>query len=132
MMRVTPAIICLAVAAMIPLAFAQVPGDPSGLWKPFAGVYKIHSGGVADRTPATANDRRLTVNFNGKTAQEVFDSLGPDLPTTCSGETGDRAREKKGVTCVYTAMDAKSKEGPYRCWIGVNLKTGESTPTSSC
>lgn len=85
-----------------------------------------------DRTPPTSHDRRLTVNFNGKTAQEVFDSLGPDLATTCSGEIGDRAREKKGIACVYTAQDAKTKEGPYRCWIGLNLKTGESVQTSGC
>ena len=117
---------------MIAFPAASVPGDPSGLWKPFAGVYKIHSGGVANRTPATSQDRRLTVNFDGKTAQEVFESLGPDLAMTCSGEAGDRAREKKGVTCMYTAQDAKSKDGPYRCWIGLNLGTGESIPTSSC
>jgi hypothetical protein len=132
MMHLTTPAFFLSIAALIPLAAASVPGDPSGLWQPFAGVYKIHSGGVADRVLATPQDRRLTVNFDGKVAREVFDSLGPDLATTCSGETGDRAREKKGITCVYTAQDAKSKEGPYRCWIGLSLKTGESIPTSSC
>jgi hypothetical protein len=117
---------------MISFSAASVQGDPSGLWRSFAGVYKIHSGGIADRAPATSQDRRLTVNFDGKTAQEVFDSLGPDLATTCSGEAGDRARQKQGITCMYTAQDAKSKDGPYRCWIGLNLRTGESIPTSSC
>lgn len=131
-MKITGTVVSLAVGAMMPLAIASVPGDPSGLWRPFAGVYKMHSGGVADRAPPTSQDRRLTVNFDGKTAHEVFDSLGPDLATTCSGDTGDLARAKKGITCIYTAQDAKTREGPYRCWIGLNLKTGESIPTSSC
>jgi hypothetical protein len=131
-MRTTPSGIFLAIASVISFAAASVPGDPSGLWRPFAGVYKIHSRDVADRVPATSQDRRPTVNFEGKTAQEVFESLGPDLATTCSGETGDRARQKKGITCMYTAQDAKSKDGPYRCWIGLDLRTGESIPTSSC
>ena len=131
-MKITGTMVSLAVVAMMPIAIASVPGDPSGLWKPFAGVYKLHSGGVADRTPSTLQDRRLTVNFDGTTAHEVFDSLGPDLATTCSGDRGDRARAKKGITCMYTMQDAKTREGPYRCWIGLNLKTGESIPTSSC
>ena len=117
-----------------PFCLSHAPAcreDPSGLWRPFAGVYKIHYEGVADTTPPTAQARRLTVNFDGKTAKEVFDSLGPDLATTCSGDTGDRAREKKGITCIYTAQDANTKEGPYRCWIGLNLRTGETIPTSS-
>ena len=131
-MRITPSMLFLAIASMISVSAANVPGDPSGLWKPFTGVYKIHSGGVADRTPPTSRDRRLTVNFDGKTAQEVFESLGPDLSMTCSGEAGDRARAKKGITCMFSAQDAKSKDGPYRCWIGLDLRTGESITTSSC
>ena len=127
-----PQVVCLSIAATGYFAAANVPGDPSGLWKPFSGVYKIHSGGVADRTPPTSKDQRLTVNFDGKTAREVFDALGPDLTSTCTGEVGDRTREKKGITCMYTAQDVKSKEGPYRCWIGLNLKTGESVSTSGC
>lgn len=131
-MRLELALICIAAAALLPLAGASVPGDPSGLWRPFAGVYKIHSDNVADRAPPTSRDRRLTVNFDGTTAKEVFDNLGPDLATTCSGETGDRARAKKGITCIYTAQDAKRKEGPYRCWIGLNLKSGDTIPTLNC
>jgi hypothetical protein len=49
------------------------------------------------------------VNFDGKTAQEVFDSLGPDLATTCSGEAGDRARQKKGI--MYTHCARCQKQG---------------------
>jgi hypothetical protein len=87
---------------------------------------------VADRTPPSANERRLTILVDGKTAKEIFDSIGPDYPETCSDAKGDRHRRKKGVVCDYTAQDEKTKDGPYRCWIGVNLRTGDTVSTISC
>lgn len=120
-------------AAMSSLARAVDPsGDPSGLWKPLPAIYKIHSGIVADRTPPTVSERRLTVLVDGKAAKDVFNSIGPDFPETCSGEKGDRHRRKKGVVCSYTAQDEGTKDGPYRCWIGVNLRTGDTVSTISC
>lgn len=79
-----------------------------------------------------ANERRLTVNVDGKAAKDIFDSIGPDSPSTCSGEKGNRDRRKKGVWCVYAAQDNKAKGGPYQCWIGVDLHTGDTIPTVSC
>lgn len=121
-------------AIVVSLAHAADPSsDPYGLWKPFQGaIYKIHSGIVSDRTPATTADRKLTVLVDGKTAREIFDSIGPDLPETCSGEQGDRMRDKKGIHCSYTAQDKGTKDGPYRCWIGLDLQTGDSVGTVSC
>jgi hypothetical protein len=122
------------VAAALSLAHAAAPSsDPYGLWKPFQGaIYKFHSGIVADRTAPTASDRRLTILVDGKTAKEIFDSLGSDVPDACSDAEGDRHRQKKGVDCNYTAKDEKGKDGPYRCWIGVNLRTGDTVSTISC
>ncbi|TFW28532.1 hypothetical protein E4O92_21125 [Massilia horti] len=119
---------------VISLAHAADPSsDPYGLWKPLQGaIYKIHSGIVADRTPPTGTDRKLTVLVDGKTAKDIFDSIGPDLPETCSGETGDRMRDKQGIHCSYTAEHKGTKDGPYRCWIGLDLRTGESVGTVSC
>jgi hypothetical protein len=121
-------------AIVVSLAHAADPSsDPYGLWKPFHGaIYKIHSGIVSDRTPPTTADRKLTVLVDGKTAKEIFDSIGPDLPETCSGEQGDRLRDKKGIHCSYTAQDKGTKDGPYRCWIGLDLQTGDSIGTVSC
>jgi hypothetical protein len=65
-------------------------------------------------------------------AHQGWIELGPDLPQTCSGEQGDRLRDKKGIHCSYTAEDKETKEGPYRCWIGLDLRTGESVGTVSC
>jgi hypothetical protein len=121
-------------AIVLSLAHAADPSsDPYGLWNPLQrAIYKFHSGIVADRTPPTTTDRKLTVLVDGKTAKEIFDSLGPDLPETCSGEKGDRMRDKKGIHCSYTAQDKGTKDGPYRCWIGLDLRTGDSVGTVSC
>lgn len=73
---------------------ADPSSDPYGLWKPLQGaIYKFHSGVVADRTPPTANQRRLTILVDGKAAKDIFDSIGPDYAQgTCSDAKGDRHR----------------------------------------
>ena len=134
-MRTTRTLLTLGAATIaLSLAHAADPSsDPYGLWKPLPGaIYKVHSGIISDRTPPTANDHKLTVLVDGKTAKEIFDSIGPDLPDTCSGEQGDRMRDKKGIHCSYTAQDKGTKDGPYRCWIGLDLRTGDSIGTVSC
>jgi hypothetical protein len=130
-MRTTWLIPCVAVAALS-LAHAA---DPSGDWKPLKGaIYKFHSGFLADDTPPTAKERLMTIYVDGETAKEIFDSIGPDYPEAevPGGGKGYRYREKKGLVCDYTAEDEKKKDGPYRCWIGLNLRTGDTEPTISC
>jgi hypothetical protein len=123
----------LALAALSLAHAVDLSGDPSGLWKPLQGAaYKFHSGVVADTTPPTANERRLTILVDGKTAKQIFDSIGPDYPETCTDAKGDRHRRKKGIVCFYTAQDEKDKDGPYRCWIGMDLRTGDTVGTISC
>lgn len=121
-------------ALAISAAFAvDLSGDPYGLWKPLKGAaYKLHAGLVADAAPPTAADRRLTILVDGAAAKEVFDAIGPDEAETCSGAKGDRHRRKKGIVCFYTAQDANDKDGPYRCWIGLNMRTGDTIGTISC
>ncbi len=124
----------LTTAVFVPtfIHAADLSGDPSGMWKSLPAIYKIHSGIVADRTPPTSTDRMLTVHVDGKGAHEIFNSIGPDAQPTCSGEKGDRNRRRKGIYCSYTVLDAKAKGGPYRCWIGVDLRTGNSEITIGC
>lgn len=133
-MRPSIWIACAVAATAISLARAADPtSDPYGLWKPLQGaIYKLHSGIVADRLPPTAADSRLTVLVDGEAAKEIFNAIGPDYPETCSGEKGDRHRRRKGIVCDYTAQDASAKDGPYRCWVGVNLRTGDTVSTISC
>ncbi|GGY32889.1 hypothetical protein GCM10007387_13920 [Pseudoduganella albidiflava] len=111
---------------------ANLSGDPSGLWKIFPGIYKVHSGSVADRTPPAGRDRKLTVHVDGNAAREIFDSIGPDVQPTCDGGAGNRDRRKKGIYCVYDPADVKAKGGPYRCWIGINLVTGDTETNVDC
>lgn len=107
--------------------------EPIGGWKSLRGaVYLIHGGSLADRQVPTAKDSKLSIAIEGYSAKEIFNSIGPDLPTTCSDEKGDRARSKKGLSCSYTEEDKATKDGPYRCWIGIDLKTGDSVGTVSC
>ena len=120
------------VAGPISAHASDLASDPSGLWKSFPAIYKIHSGIVSDGTPATANDRMLTVQVNGKPAQEIFNSIGPDAPEGCSGAKGDRERAKKGVLCTYTAQPGNPKNSHYRCWVGINLQTGDGDVRVSC
>lgn len=111
---------------------ADPASDPYGLWKPYPAIYKIHSGIVSDRTAPTSNDRVLTVLVDGPAAKEIFESIGPDSPDKRSGAEGDREREKKGVNCIYTAQLSNPKSSHYRCWIGLNLETGEGDVRVSC
>ncbi|MBQ5938971.1 hypothetical protein J8847_02925 [Massilia sp. AB1] len=107
--------------------------EPIHGWKSIPGaIYLIHGGSLADRQPATVRDRKLSIVVDGPPAKEMFDAIGPDLPESCSGEKGDRVRDKKGVYCSYSVRDKASKEGPYRCWIGIDLRTGDSVGTVSC
>jgi hypothetical protein len=131
-MRVATWLIFGAVSALSLSHAADLSNDPSGLWKKFPGIYKIHSGTVADRTPPTRKDRKLTVLVDGAAARDIFDSIGPDLPSTCSADQGDRERRRRGIFCSYDAKDVKAKNGPYRCWVGVNLVTGEAENNVSC
>ena len=123
-------------AALATLTLARAAGlsdDPSGLWKPLRDAsYKFHSGVVADGAPPMASDSRLTFLVEGKTAKELYDSIGPDHPDVCGDEKRDRERRKKGIACFYAAQDEKEKDGPYRCWIGLDLRTGNTINTITC
>ena len=123
----------IATFSLLTLAYASdLTVDPSGLWKPLPAMYKIHSGIVANRTPPTATDRKLTFHVEGKAAKEIFDAIGPDVEPTCNGEKGERERRRKGIYCTYYPPDQKAKGGPYRCWVGVDLITGEAETNVSC
>lgn len=101
----------------------------SGEWKPLRASYTIYSGELEEREAPTTDERTMTIVIEGPTAKEIFDSIAPDLRQTCSQIKGDRERRKKGVNCIYESQG--SAKG-YRCWIGLNLRTGESVPTVSC
>ncbi len=116
--------------AVAVLAIGAQAGD--GEWNVLNARYLIHSQTVTYPATATKVDRVFTVVIDGRAAKELFELNGPDVREVCGGEKGDRARRKKGVDCVYSAQDVKSKNGPYRCWIGLNLRTGDGDVRVSC
>lgn len=94
--------------------------------KPLKAEYTIYSEELGNEQAPTKDDRKLAIEISGQAAKEIFDSLYPDAKVTCSGEKGERLRRKRNVWCIY-----QPREG-YRCFLGVNLRTGESIPGGSC
>jgi hypothetical protein len=101
-------------------------------WNPLPASYKIHSGGTAYSELPTKTDSAFSVAFKDEAARQVFEQIGPDVPSSCSDEKGYRVREKKGVYCSYTPRLENPKNSHYRCWIGINLRTGEGDVRVSC
>lgn len=114
------------ISALVSLAYAA---QWSGAWKPLKATYTIYSGELATREAPTTKDRTMAIAIEGAAAKEIFESIPPDILPTCSQEKGERERRKRGVDCIFTP-DGHGKS--YRCWIGIDLKTGESIPTVSC
>lgn len=103
-----------------------------GDWRPLRAQYLIHSETATYPEAPTKTDRVVTVVIDGQGAKDLFDMIGPDFHPTCSSEKGDRDRRKKGVECSYTAKLNDPKDTHYRCWIGLNLRTGEGDVRVSC
>lgn len=103
-------------------------------WNSFNASYKIHSGGTAYLSELpTKTDSALSVYFKDEAAREVFEQIGPDVEPVCnSGEKGYRVREKKGVYCSYSPRLENPKNSHYRCWIGIDLRTGEGSVRVTC
>jgi hypothetical protein len=112
--------------ALFSLAYAA---EWRGEWKPLRASYTIYAGELTERAAPTRSNRTISIAIEGQTAKEIFDSIGPDTYPSCSQEKGDRDRDKAGVQCTFSA---KAGGKGYRCWIGINLRTGESIPTVSC
>jgi len=95
--------------------------------KPLTAEYTIYSGGIGDEQAPTKDDRKLAIEVTGKAAKDIFDSLYPDVQgVNCSDEKGERLRRKGRIWCAY------SPSGGYRCFLGFNLRTGESISGGSC
>jgi hypothetical protein len=95
--------------------------------KPLKAEYTIYSGGLGDEQAPTKTERKLAVEITGQGAKDIFDSLYPDAKgVSCSSEKGERLRRKGHVWCAY------SPAGGYRCFLGFDLRTGESIAGGSC
>jgi hypothetical protein len=101
-------------------------------WNPLQADYQIHSGGTAYSELPTKTDSAFSVAFTDESAKQVFDQIGPDVKPVCDDAKGYRERRKKGVYCSYTAHLENPQNSHYRCWVGINLRTGEGDVRVSC
>jgi hypothetical protein len=60
--------------------------------------------------------------ITGKSAQAMFESIGPDRKDACVGEAGERTRWRDGQN-LYCS---RSPRGEYRCNFGFDLRSGKS------
>jgi hypothetical protein len=101
-------------------------------WNPLKAEYKIHSKGTAYSEPPTKDDSAFSVAFEGETAKQVFDQMGPDVKPVCDDAQGYRERRNKGAFCTYRPRLINPKDSHYECWIGINLRTGAGSVRASC
>lgn len=95
--------------------------------KPLAKAeYTIYAGELGNAQAPTKDDRKLSIEIGGQAAKEIFDSIHPDSKVTCGNEKGERLRRKRDLWCSYLPSQG------YRCFLGYNLRTGESAPGGSC
>ena len=96
--------------------------------RPLIGNYQVYGGSVADMLPPTPADRNLAFRFEGQTAKDLFDYIGPDVKKTkaCTDNPDYRERRRGNLHCVYW------KTSGYRCFLGLDLRTGETANGSTC
>lgn len=118
------------VACICVFAAAHAGDDASGWYekyKPLKATYLIYSGESDGRAAPTKADRKIAIIVTGDSAKEVFDSLYPDAKdVTCTSEAGERLRRQGDVWCSYRPSNG------YRCFMGYNLRNGESNSGASC
>ena len=121
----------LFVGAVVLLSLAHASANSDGWnwkYKPLtATTYSIYSGEPGERQAPTKDERKIAIAVKGEAAKEIFDSLYPDAKgVTCTDEKGERLRRKGEVWCSYRPSDG------YKCFLGFNLRTGESLSGASC
>lgn len=120
-------LLIICATALLSMAHAQENEVWPAPAKPLkAAEYTIYSGELGDEQAPTKDDRKLAIEISGHAAKEIFDSIYPDAKVTCSSEKGERLRRKGELWCSYLPHEG------YRCFLGFNLRTGESIPGASC
>lgn len=101
---------------------------PSAEARPLNGSYQIHGGSLAEMQPPSPGDAHVSFRFKGRSASDLFDSIGPDVKKrdACSGMAGYRERRRGHLLCVRTKED-----GPT-CYLGLNLRNGKSDAGAVC
>jgi hypothetical protein len=119
----------LAFLALLPLAHASDEGkQETAEPRPLQGDYQVYGGSLGDMLPPRPKDRNLVFHFEGQTAKDLFDYIGPDVKKSraCTDDSGYRERRRGHLFCVYW------KDNGYRCFLGLDLRTGKSNYGGIC
>jgi len=102
--------------------------EPSAEARSLKGSYQIYGGSLAEMQPPSPGDAHVTFRFKGRSASDLFDSIGPDVKKqdACSGVAGYRERRRGHLLCVRTKED-----GPA-CYLGLDLRKGKSDTGAVC
>lgn len=121
-----------AAAGVLAIATLARAGEPARVEsaepRPLTGNYQVYGGSLADMVPPTAGDRNLAFRFVGQTAQDLSSYVGPDVKRAqaCTDAPDYRERRRGHLHCVYW------RKTGYRCFLGLDLKTGKSGNGSIC
>jgi hypothetical protein len=119
----------LAAATLFSLAYASTKKPWDGTYTPYKVNYLLYSNDLDEKQPPTSNDRRISFMVEGQLAQELFESIGPDLKRACGSTLGVRVRNRGDVECTY---DKDDRTAPYTCHFGLDLQNGKSIVGSTC
>ena len=115
-----------AVALVLPTHAAdQAQADRPAPYQVISGRYAIYSGELGEQLAPTRDDRKLSLIIEGQPAKAIFDSMAPDDKVACGGE-GSRSRTKGQAWCTY-----QPRRG-YKCYLGLDLRTGKSIAGGMC
>lgn len=96
--------------------------------RPLIGNYQVYGGSQSDMLPPTPTDRNLSFVFEGKTAKDLFNYIGPDVKRekACTPNPDYRERRRGDLFCSYW------KDSGYRCFLGLDLRSGKSNNGGIC
>lgn len=114
----------LMAACVCSLAVAS--GGWNWEYQPLSATYSIYSGDLGERAAPTKQDSKMAIAISGAAAQQMFDAMYPDRALTCSSQPGYRSRRQGQAQCSYRP------EAGYRCYIGLDLRTGRSIAGVVC
>lgn len=102
--------------------------SPTATPKPLRGDYQIYGGTLSEMLPPTPSDKKVAFMVTGPAAKDLFLQIGPDIAkeNACSEAKDYRERRRGDVSCVH------SKGEGYRCYFGLDLKTGKGMHGAIC
>lgn len=107
---------------------AEKPRQETAEPRRLQGTYHVFGGTIGDQLPPTPTDRNLAFRFEGQTAKDLFEYIGPDVKKekACTDDPAYRERRRGHLLCVHWS------DTGYRCFLGLNLKTGKSDDGGVC